>query len=147
MLQFIKQSTYQMNNHTVIWKVIKEWINSQYRDTSFSNMPLSIKNRLDKASCIKIMQERLFGYDSDSIYNIKYLPEYLKSDTEIAVLAIELYSNNIFEISQSLMISVDFHKLLIQNPNIDYNYIFGHSSSSIRGNKVLPFLRTINAAS
>lgn len=126
-----------MNNHTAIWKVIEEWINSQYHDTSFSKMPLSIKNSLDKASCIKIMQEKLFGYDIYNIYDIKYLPEHLKSDTEIAILAIELYSNNIFEISQSLMTCVDFHKLLIQNPKIfyKYEYIFSHSTTSIRGNK------------
>src|ERR1039457_1881407 len=116
-----------MNTLNATWKAIEEWINSQYSDTSFSKMPLSISNSLDKASCIKILKEKLFGYDSDEIYNIKYLPEHLKADTEIAILALELYSNNIFEISQSLMTSVDFHKLLIQNPNIDYDYIFSHS--------------------
>ncbi len=123
-----------MNARNVNWKAIEEWINSHYY-TSFSDMPLSISNSLDKANCIKILKEKLFGCASDDIYDIKYLPEHLKSDTEIAILAIELYSNNIFEISQELMASVDFHKLLIHNQNIDYNYIFGHLPLSIRGNK------------
>lgn len=124
-----------MKNHSKNFKLIKEWINSQYRDIGFYNMPIPLENSLDKSSCIKIMQERLFGYDSGENYSIKSIPEYLKSDSEVAILAIELYSNNIFEISQSLMSSVDFHELLIQNTNINYVYIFGHSPSSISGNK------------
>lgn len=122
-----------METHIANWNVIENWINSQYPKTSFSRMPM--KACLDKETCKKIMQGKLFGYDSNDIYDIKYLPEPLKSDTEIAILAIELYSNNFFEISQSLQASVDFHQLLVQNSNVYYEYIFGHSPLSIRGNK------------
>lgn len=115
------------------WNLIEEWISSQYPEANFSNMPISFK--LDKESSLKIMKGKLFGYDSDYIYKIRDLPENLKSDIDVAILAIELYSDNFFEISEPLRESIGFHKLLIQNARIDYKFIFDFSPTSIRGNK------------
>ena len=124
-----------MENHNAMWKIIEEWINSQHRDMSFYNMPLAIINSLDKESCLKIMEEELFDSYSGKTYCINSIPEYLKSDSEVAILAIRRYRDNIFEISQSIASSVDFHELLIQDKDIYYEPIFSSSPSSIRGNK------------
>ena len=122
--------------NTNIFKEIELWVKEQYNDVKFTSLPNSILDNLNKEDCLKIMENKIFGYSSNDQYDIKYLPDKLKSDTEIAVLALELYSNNYFHLPDEVTGDVQFHRDLIKNKNIDYEYIFGHSPKSIRGNEV-----------
>jgi len=125
-----------MNDKNTSWEKIEKWIKSVNSRTSFNSMPQELLSKLDKESCLKIMRENLLGHDENEAYNIEYLPEHLKSDLDVGVLAIELFQNNIFELNDSVCSSEKFHTLLSQNPEINYRYIFGHSPSAIRGNKL-----------
>lgn len=121
-----------MEKQNANWKKIEHWINSSFGDIGFYNMPM--KECLDKSSLLRIMKSRMFGsYEQN--YLIKDFHENLKSDTEIAILAIELNLNNYFNISNTLKASIDFHKLLICNQYVEYEYIFRHSPVAITGNK------------
>ncbi len=107
------------------WAEIQKWIESENTRITFASMPTELLSKLDKTTCIKIMSEKLLGYDNRN-YKIECLPKHIISNPDVGILAIELFHNNIFELPDLLKLSVNFHKSMSQNPNINYEYIFVH---------------------